>query len=69
MCLMHAQLCLTFCNPVECSLPGSSVHRIFPTRMLEWVAIFSSGDLLYPGMEFTLPALQVDSLSLNPTGK
>ena len=46
MCLMHVQLCLTFCNPMDCSLPGSSVHGIFPTRMLEWVAIFSSGDLL-----------------------
>ena len=30
------------CNPMDCSLPGSSVHRIFQTRILEWVAMFSS---------------------------
>ena len=33
-----------FCNPTDCSPPGSSVHRISQARMLEWVAIsFSSG--------------------------
>ena len=32
------------CNPVDCSLPGSTVHGIFPSRILEWVAIpFSRG--------------------------
>ena len=41
---MHAQLCLTLCNPKDCSLPGSSVHGIFWARILEWVAIpFSRG--------------------------
>ena len=34
------QLCPTFCNPTNCSLPGSSVHRIFPARTLEWVCHF-----------------------------
>ena len=34
--------CLTLCDPVDCSLPGSSVHEIFQTRVLEWVAIFFS---------------------------
>ena len=34
-----AQLCLTLCNPIDCSLPGSSVHRISQARTLEWVAI------------------------------
>ena len=39
-----AHLCLTLYNPVDCSLPGSSIHGIFQTRLLEWVAIsFSSG--------------------------
>ena len=33
------QLCLTLCNPMDCRLPGSSVHRIFQARVLEWVAI------------------------------
>ena len=33
------QLCPTLCNPMDCSLPGSSVHGIFQARILEWVAI------------------------------
>ena len=37
---MLAQLRLTLCNPVDCSLPASSVHGIFQVRILEWVAIF-----------------------------
>ena len=34
-----AQSCLTLCDPVDCSLPGSSVDGIFQARILEWVAI------------------------------
>ena len=34
-----AQLCLTLCDPVDCSLPGSSLHGILQARILEWVAI------------------------------
>ena len=37
MCV--AQSCLTLCNPMDCSLPGSSVHGISQARILEWVAI------------------------------
>ena len=33
------QSCPTLCDPVDCSLPGSSVHGILQARMLEWVAI------------------------------
>ena len=33
-----------FCDPMDCSLPGSSVHRISQARIIEWVAIsFSRG--------------------------
>ena len=32
----------TLCDPMDCSLPGSSVHGIFQARVLEWVAISSS---------------------------
>ena len=42
---MHAksfQSCLTLCNPMDCNLPGSSVHRILQARILEWVAMPSS---------------------------
>ena len=39
-----AQLCLTLCDPMNCSPPGSSVHWVFQARILEWVAIpFSRG--------------------------
>ena len=39
-----AQSCLTLCDPVDCSLPGSSAHGILHARILEWVAIsFSRG--------------------------
>ena len=38
------QSCLTLCDPMDCSLPGSSVHGIFQARVLEWVAVsFSRG--------------------------
>ena len=38
------QLCLTLRDPMDCSLPGSSIHGIFQARVLEWVAIsFSRG--------------------------
>ena len=33
------QSCLTVCNPMDCSLPGFSVHGILQARILEWVAI------------------------------
>ena len=36
------QSCTTLCNPMDCSLPGSSVHGIFQARVLEWVAILST---------------------------
>ena len=38
-----AQSCLTLCDPMDCSPPGSSVHGIFQARILEWVAIPFSG--------------------------
>ena len=34
-----AQSCPTLSDPMDCSLPGSSVHGIFQARVLEWVAI------------------------------
>ena len=38
-----AKLCMTLCNPIDCSLPSSSIHGIFQARVLEWVAISFSG--------------------------
>ena len=39
VCVSAAQLCPTLCNPMDCSLPGSSVHGILQARILEWAAI------------------------------
>ena len=42
--VLVAQLCPTICNPMDCSLPGSSVHGILQAGTLEWVSIsFSRG--------------------------
>ena len=42
--MLVSQLYLTLCDPMDCSLPGSSVHGILQARILEWVAIpFSRG--------------------------
>ena len=44
MCAKSRQLCPTLCNPMDCSLPGSSVHGVLQARILECVAIsFSRG--------------------------
>ena len=37
-CVLVAQLCLTLCNPMDCSPPGFSVHGILQARVLKWVA-------------------------------
>ena len=43
-CYVVTGSCPTLCNPMDCSLPGSSVHGIFQARVLEWIAIsFSRG--------------------------
>ena len=41
-----SQSCPTVNDPMECSLPGSSVHGISQARVLEWVAIAFSGKIL-----------------------
>ena len=43
-----AQSCPTFSDPMDCSLPGSSVHGIFQARVLEWVAIAFSMSFSQP---------------------
>ena len=42
MCAKSLQSSLTFCDPVDCDLPGSSVHGILHARILEWVVSPSS---------------------------
>ena len=42
VCAKSRQSCPTLCSPLGCSLPGSCVHGILQTRILEWIAIPSS---------------------------
>ena len=63
---VRAQLCPILCNPMDSSLPGSSVRGILQARILEWVAISSPGDLPFPGSEPL--SLQADSLLLSHQG-
>ena len=62
------QSCLTLCDPMDCSPPGSSVHVILQARILAWVAMPSSRGSSYPGIEPGSPAFQRDSYHLTHQG-
>ena len=56
----RAQSCVTLWGPMDCSLPGSSVHGILQARILEWVPFPIPGNLSDSGIEPTslvVPAL------------
>ena len=67
--VLVTQLCLTLCNPMDCSPSGSSVHGILQGRTLEWVAIPFFRGLPNIGIEPGSPALQADSLPSEPPRK
>ena len=53
---VYTQSCPAFCDPVDCSLPGSSVHGISQARILEWGAISSSRGSSQPRLyQLTFP--------------
>ena len=58
-----------FCNTVNCSPPGSSVHGISQARILEWVAFPSPEDLPDPEIEPTSPALAGGFFTNEPSGE
>ena len=62
LCVLVAQLCLTLCDPMDCTLPGSSIHGILQARKLEWVAIS------FPTSPAS-PALVGGFFTSAPTGK
>ena len=45
-----AQSCPTLCDPMDCSLQGSSIHGIFQARVQDWNASAFSGELLRKGI-------------------
>ena len=64
-----AQSYPTLCDPMDCNLPGSSVHGILQARILEWLAIPSPEDLPDPGIKLRSAALQADYLQSESIGK
>ena len=64
-----AQSCPTLCDPMDCSLPGSSVHGIFQQGCWSGLPFPSPGDLPDPGIEPRPPALQADALPFELPGK
>ena len=66
---MHSQLCPSFCDLLDCSLPGSSVHGIFQARILGGLPFHSPGNFPYPGIEAASPALAGRFLTTVQPGK
>ena len=66
-----AQSSLNFCDPIDCSLPGSSVQGISQARILEWVVIYSSrgSSPSRDGTRVSHVCWQVGSIPLEPPGK
>ena len=63
--MLLAQSCPTLCNPVDCSLPGSSVHVILQARIVTGVGCHALLQVIEPGS----PALQADSLLFELQGR
>ena len=69
LCALVTQLCPILFDPIDCSPPGSSVHEILQSRILEWVAIPFSRGFPDSGIKPGSLALQADSLPSEPPGK
>ena len=66
--VLVAQSCPGLCDTMDFSPPGSSIHRIFQARILEWVAIPSSKGSSQPRDQTQVSTLQADSLPLSHQG-
>ena len=69
MCVKLAQSCLTFCDPMDYSPLGSSVHGILQARNWKGLPCPPPGQLPNPGMESRSPTLQADPLPSEAPGK
>ena len=58
-----AQSCPTLSDPMDCSLPGSSVHGIFQARVLEW------GAIAFSEVHFRLCLIEMEFLNYSPLNK
>ena len=68
-CCVVAQSCPTLCDPMDCSLPRSSVRGILQAEYWSELPFPSPGDPPNPGTESGSPSLQADSLPSEPLGK
>ena len=64
-----AQSYPTLCDPMDCSLPGSSVHGIFQAKVVEWVAIASSPTNIVSCSDWLATSLAASSLANPPRGE
>ena len=67
--VLVTQLCLTPCDPMYCSLPGSSVHEILQARILEWTAIPFSRGSSWPRDQTRVSCIAGRFLTFWATGK
>ena len=66
---MVTHLCLTAYGPMDCSMPGSSVHDIFQARILELLPLPTPGDLTDSGIKPESPVLADGFFTPEPPGK
>ena len=67
--LTTCELCLTFCDPKDCSPPGSSVHGVLQARILEWVTITFSRGSFYPRDRTWVSCIAGRLFAISPPGK
>ena len=68
VCVCVCSVMSSICDPVDCSPPGSSIHRILQARILEWVVLGKEMDLPNPGNELSSPALAGRLFATEPPG-
>ena len=68
-CSLLGKSCLTFCNPMDSSPPGSSVHGISQARLLGWVTISFSRGYSHPRDQTQVPWLAGRFFTTEPPGK
>ena len=69
VCVRNHSVVSDSCDPMDCSLPSSSVYGILQARILEWVTIPFSRDVVGLAMESESPALQENFFLSEPLGK
>ena len=63
------QMCLTLCDPMDCSLPGSYVHEMSQGRILEWIAMSSSRGSSCSRNQTWVSCIAGSFFSTEPSGK